>query len=247
MILSKEGEAHVVQEEGERLTAYRDTVGIWTIGIGHTGRTTPPPVSSGMKITVEQSRQYFRNDIKPVEALINRVVLVPITQSMYDALVSFTFNVGGGAFSSSTLLKKLNAKDYNGAANEFLRWVKQPELRGRRERERALFLEDGMPGAEAEAPSTEEPVTAPTGWTREAYWIDLKRADHTLAAMQERLSWLHYETGPVDGIWGPITAAALSQFLARAGLPAMTEEIEGGRIDDKIMAKLFAVKAPLNS
>jgi lysozyme len=75
-----------------------------------------------------------------VETTVNNLVKVPLTQNQFDALVSFVFNIGGGAFSKSTLLRKLNEKDYAGAADQFLVWVKQPELTGRRKNERAQFL-----------------------------------------------------------------------------------------------------------
>jgi lysozyme len=169
--MSDQGLAELKVEEGERLTAYKDTVGVWTIGVGHTGRMTPPAVVAGMKITAEQSTEYLRGDLKPVVDAVNKLVKVPITQSMFDALCSFAFNVGTGGLGGSTLLKKLNAGDYGkagsfaknkaapggwdvksagtGAAGQFLAWRKQKELTGRRIREQAQFLRDGLPGKPA--------------------------------------------------------------------------------------------------
>ena len=131
----------LIQEfEGCKLDAYRCPANIWTIGIGHT-----KDVKEGDKITEAQALDLLREDVKWVENAINDHVKVKINQNQFDAMSSFIFNVGAGAFSLSTLLKKLNAADYEGAANEFLRWNKAngkelPGLTRRRQAERTLFL-----------------------------------------------------------------------------------------------------------
>jgi lysozyme len=140
METSKEGMKILELREGIRLKAYKDSVGILTIGVGHTSMAGKPMVVPGMVITQDQCDEIFARDIKPVETTVNNLVKVPLTQNQFDALVSFVFNIGGGAFSKSTLLRKLNEKDYAGAADQFLVWVKQPELTGRRKNERAQFL-----------------------------------------------------------------------------------------------------------
>ena len=131
----------LIQEfEGMKLDAYRCPANIWTIGIGHTR-----DVKEGDRITESQALDLLREDIKWVENAINKHVQVRINQNQYDALCSFIFNCGEGAFSLSTLLRKLNAGDYEGAANEFPRWNKAngkelPGLTRRRAAEKALFL-----------------------------------------------------------------------------------------------------------
>lgn len=131
----------LIQEfEGCKLDAYKCPAGIWTIGIGHT-----KDVKEGDKITDSQALDLLREDVKWVENAINDHVKVKINQNQFDALSAFIFNVGAGAFSLSTLLKKLNAGDYEGAANEFPRWNKAngkelPGLTRRRAAEKALFL-----------------------------------------------------------------------------------------------------------
>ena len=127
--------------EGEKLTAYRCPAGIWTIGVGHTG----PDVYSGLTITEERSLELLRADVSTFEAAVNSLVRVPLNQNQFDALVSFVFNVGNGALKGSTLLRKLNAGDYEGAAKEFGRWTKAlgQTLTGlikRRAAEAGLFL-----------------------------------------------------------------------------------------------------------
>ena len=131
----------IKKHEGLRLEAYLPTPNdVWTIGYGHTHTT-----KQGQKITEAQAETLLRKDIKWAEEAVNESVVVPLSQNQFDALVSFVFNVGAGAFGSSTLLRLLNSKDYEGAANQFLRWNKQKgvALKGltkRREEERKLFL-----------------------------------------------------------------------------------------------------------
>jgi len=144
MKLSNNGIAFIKREEGERLNAYQDGVGVWTIGVGHTGTVDGKPIAKGMTITQSQSTKLLLSDLAWVESAINGNVKVPLTQNQYDALCSFVFNVGRNAFTGSTLLKKLNAKGYAGAADQLLQWKRAgniPDLLlPRRKRERELFL-----------------------------------------------------------------------------------------------------------
>jgi lysozyme len=140
MSISPAGIALIQAHEGLRLTAYRDAGGVWTIGYGSTGG-----VRRGMTITRDQAVLRLYHDLDTAESAVNSRVTVPLSQPQFDALVSLVFNIGGGAFRKSTLLQKLNAGDYAGAANEFNRWVKAkgrvlPGLVTRRAAERALFL-----------------------------------------------------------------------------------------------------------
>lgn len=143
--ISKTGIDLISSFEGIRLNAYDDGVGVWTIGIGTTVYPNGVKVKKGDKCTLEQAKEYFAQDLKRFESSVNNLVKVPLTQNQFDALVSLTYNIGQTAFSNSTLLKKLNAKDYVGAADQFLRWNKgggkvMKGLVRRREAERALFL-----------------------------------------------------------------------------------------------------------
>lgn len=126
--------------EGLRLEAYRDSVGIPTIGYGHTHG-----VKMGDVITGAQADDFLREDLKVAELTINTNAKVKLTQGQFDALASFVFNLGSGNFVKSTLLKKLNTGDYAGAADEFGKWVnaggkKLPGLVKRRAAEREVFL-----------------------------------------------------------------------------------------------------------
>ncbi|MCW0320093.1 lysozyme [Pantoea dispersa] len=126
--------------EGLRLEAYRDSVGIPTIGYGHTHG-----VKMGDVITGAQADDFLREDLKVAELTINTNAKVKLTQGQFDALASFVFNLGSGNFVKSTLLKKLNTGDYAGVADEFGKWVnaggkKLPGLVKRRAAEREVFL-----------------------------------------------------------------------------------------------------------
>jgi lysozyme len=130
--------------EAFRGKAYQDVVGIWTIGYGTT-RINGVPVKFSDVCNEQQAVEYLQSDLVKFETVINEDVKVPVTQNQFDALACFTYNVGIGAFGSSTLLRKLNAGDYSGAANQLLLWNKAGNkvvagLTNRRQSERSLFL-----------------------------------------------------------------------------------------------------------
>lgn len=140
MNISQKGINLIKEFEGCQLKAYRDPVGIWTIGFGHTAG-----VYEGQTITQEQAENILRSDLGIYENGVETAVKVVINQNQFDALVSFTYNLGVGALKTSDLLKKVNTNDFNGAANEFGRWVNAggQVLQGlvrRREAERQLFI-----------------------------------------------------------------------------------------------------------
>jgi GH24 family phage-related lysozyme (muramidase) len=138
---SQDGVNLIKSFEGLELTAYRDPVGVLTIGYG-----TTKGVSPGMRITQSQAEAFLKQDLAQFERAVNEDVKVKLTGDQFDALVSFTYNVGEGALASSTLLRLLNQGDYQGAADQFARWNKGDggvELAGltrRRKAEKALFL-----------------------------------------------------------------------------------------------------------
>lgn len=139
--INAQGLSLLKRSEGLVLSAYRDPVGIWTIGYGHTG----PEVKPGLKISPAQAETLLRKDLGRFESVVRSLVKVPVNANQFSALVSFTYNVGTGALGQSTLLSLLNQQNYQGAANEFSRWVygggqALPGLVKRRSQERALFL-----------------------------------------------------------------------------------------------------------
>lgn len=154
MNVSPAGRHFIGLHEGLRLAAYRDAVGVWTIGYGHTAMAGPPAPAAGMTITREEADAILARDLKRFEDGVSRLVAVPLAQHEFDALVSFAFNVGEGNLSRSTLLRKLNAGDRAGAAAEFGKWNKAggrvlPGLTRRRAEERAMFAERAYAGVPA--------------------------------------------------------------------------------------------------
>ncbi|EPR8028119.1 lysozyme [Enterobacter hormaechei subsp. hoffmannii] len=145
MQTSDKGIALIKEFEGCKLTAYQDSVGVWTIGYGWTQPVDGKTIRAGMAIKQETAERLLKTGLVNYESDVSRLVKVGLTQGQFDALVSFTYNLGARSLSTSTLLRKLNAGDYAGAADEFLRWNKAGGkvlngLTRRREAERALFL-----------------------------------------------------------------------------------------------------------
>ena len=145
MTINRAGLDLIKSFESLRLRAYRDPVGIWTVGYGHTG----PDVYPGLEISKAEAEQLLADDLRESEDSVGEQVTVPLNDNQFSALVSFAFNAGNGALKGSTLRKKLNRKDYKGAADEFRKWVYGtiggrkvllPGLVRRRAQERNLFL-----------------------------------------------------------------------------------------------------------
>lgn len=139
MKISEKGINFLIQEEGERLKAYKCAAGIWTIGVGHTG----PDVKEGMIIIKEKSRELLKSDLSRFEKAVNTYIKVSLEQYQFDALVSLAFNIGVGNFSKSTLVKKINV---NASMEEiefqFKQWKLaggKPILLSRRKREARLY------------------------------------------------------------------------------------------------------------
>ena len=131
--------------EGKRLVAYDDGVGVWTIGFGTTIYPNGIKVKKGGTCTEAQAKSYMAHDLKKFEQAVNGAVNIPLNQNQFDALVSLAYNIGTGAFNKSTLVKKLNAGDIRGAADQFDVWVnaggkRMQGLVNRRAREKALYL-----------------------------------------------------------------------------------------------------------
>lgn len=120
MKTSEQGLERIQDLEGTRYVAYYDGGGVLTNGVGHTG----DDVFEGQRVGQAQVMAWLQEDVKDAEESVTKNVTVPLTQNQFDALVSLVFNIGGGAFASSTLLRKLNDKDYEGAAKQFPRWNK---------------------------------------------------------------------------------------------------------------------------
>lgn len=135
MHISEQGLLLLIDREGSRNQAYLDTVGVWTIGVGHTG----PEVRQGVVWTDDQVKAGLVLDIGRFEQAVNDGVTVELAQHQFDALVSFSFNVGVAAFHSSTLLRELNKGNVVGATAQFDAWNKPAGIVSRRNGEREQF------------------------------------------------------------------------------------------------------------
>ena len=110
--------ALIRQFEGCRLQAYLDSAGVPTIGVGHTRG-----VKMGDHCTVQQADMWLSQDLEDAAAAVASLVKVPLTQDQFDALTSFTYNLGVRRLAESTLLLLLNKGDYVGASGQFMLWV----------------------------------------------------------------------------------------------------------------------------
>tara|TARA_B110000977_G_scaffold1900_1_gene2648 strand:+ start:446 stop:1177 length:732 start_codon:yes stop_codon:yes gene_type:complete len=154
---------HKVKDDG-MVHAYRCPAGKWTCGFGGTRG-----VRSGDTWTKEYSEMRLIEDLEEHGKIVKKYVNVPLTQSQYDALTSFVFNLGGGAFRSSTLLKKLNKGMYDDCPEQIMRWNKAKvdgkltPLRGltrRRSAEAAIFSRDAQLPSDEGGPQMPQKVTA---------------------------------------------------------------------------------------
>lgn len=157
--------------EGWRAKAYRDAVGVLTIGYGHTTAAGAPEVKAGMTITLAEGEAILRTDLRKYAKAITEQVKVPLNANQFGALVSWCYNVGPGNTAKSTLIKKLNRGEYGAVPAELMKWTKAggKQLAGlvrRRKAEGQLFL--AVPSLPREAsppvaPASTTPAAAPKG------------------------------------------------------------------------------------
>ncbi len=125
--------------EGKRNKAYQDSKGLWTIGVGHLIKADEEFLKT-ITLTDHDVRELFKRDLRWCDEAVTNSVKVPLNQNQMDALYSLCFNIGETNFKKSTVVKKLNQNDIQGAADAILMWNKPEVLVKRRQKERALFL-----------------------------------------------------------------------------------------------------------
>ena len=131
----------IEKEEGSRNKAYKDTKGLWTIGVGHLIKDSEKDLITAT-LTDDQVKELLRSDLKWCSEAVESSVKATLTQNQFDALYSLCFNIGETAFRNSTVVKRINAGDLKGAADAIEMWNKPAVLINRRKREKALFLAD---------------------------------------------------------------------------------------------------------
>jgi GH24 family phage-related lysozyme (muramidase) len=208
--------------EGCKLKAYDDGGEVWTIGYGHTHG-----VFEGMTITQTQAEQFLHEDLEQFESYVEEAVQVDLNDDQFSALVCFCFNVGPGTdgFGTSTLLKKLNAGDYQGAVGQFPVWNKvkgEPwlGLTRRRLAEQALFLSKPWEFAQAYEGPVNIPVantTAQASGARSLKLTDPRMEGNDVQQLQLALQKAGFNLD-ADGIFGKATEAAVRQFQEQKGL-----------------------------
>lgn len=135
---SARGIADLIHSEGLKTHAYRDSVGVWTIGVGHTANAGPPMVKPGMIITEAEARDILARDLAKFEARV-RAALGAVSQNVFDGAVSFDFNTG--QIDTASWVGAYRGGDMADARRRFMLYDKPPEIIGRRKREAALIFD----------------------------------------------------------------------------------------------------------
>lgn len=175
MKMSEQGRKLLTAREGVRLKAYKDSVGVWTIGVGHTAAAGPPVPSAGTTITAAECDAILMRDLVQYETAIEKALTVAVAQHEFDALVSICFNVGP-KFANSTCMRLLNRKDRGGAASAIMLWNKPSEIIERRQGEQKQFLTPYAAPISRPAPAAITPKPAPatpTAPPRPRSWVDI--------------------------------------------------------------------------
>ena len=139
MAIAESTLSFITEEEGKRNRMYRDSKGLPTIGVGHLIRPAEQHLMTAT-LSDKEVEDLLRSDLRWCSDAVERAIKVPLNQNQFDALYSLCFNIGETNFRQSTVVRKLNAGDYEGAADAILLWNKPEVLKKRRKRERELFL-----------------------------------------------------------------------------------------------------------
>jgi lysozyme len=214
MKLTSEGLDLIKRFEGFRAHAYRDPVGVWTIGYGHTFQAGPPEVTPGMEISRDEAARILARDVEAFARNIRKLLTRDLSDRQFSALVSFAYNVGLGNFRKSSVLKAANAGDAAAVARRLQLWVKAggrvlPGLVWRRAAEAALYV-----GNEADDTASFRLVSSLTGKSPFASTTNLAALLAALSGTLTALSASYRDVATVTG--GEPTAMVLMAILLAA-------------------------------
>lgn len=246
------GLALIKKFESLVLTAYKDAVGIWTIGYGHTAAAGSPKPVAGMKITEREANAILARDlVKYEQAVEARLERVP-NQNQFDAMVSLCFNIGPTAFAKSSVARFFDAGNDTKAAASFMAWnkAKGKVLKGltrRRQAEADLFRAKNALGASPVAllsPEVPEPAPAreasPDAPNASGEAVTPASPPDRIKALQKALNERNYDAGKEDGSWGSLTRAAVLACQGNNGLPLNAEAID---LDDVLAAPAWVIES----
>lgn len=226
MDMSDRGLAELAGHEGIVLSRYRDSKGIWTIGIGHTAAAGAPDPATSPPLTLAEAMALFRRDVAVYASAVEAAVRVPLATHEFDALVSFHYNTG--AIARASAIDALNNGDKDECARRLMRYDKPPEIIARRQAEARLFREGiyaHIGRANVYTADASGRVLSGTGRSLDVLAAlasapapadaTLRRGDPRrgeVEALQRDLAALGLYRGRVDGLYGDGTAAAVTDF-----------------------------------
>ena len=221
MRINDEGVSLIRQWEGVRLEAYRDLGGVWTVGYGHTATAR-----EGMTITEAEAERLLRADLEGFQNAVNDAVRVELTPGQFAALVSWTYNIGVTAMRRSTLIKRLNAGDYEAVPAELAKWNKVDGRRvaglaNRRAAEAGLWARGAYVASREMQPDAKHvsaaQAIAATGTGKAAVGVGVAGVLSTVAQHSDEIGALG-RLGPVVGVTLILTAAVLFILWRRGRL-----------------------------
>lgn len=215
METSEIGRNVLIEREAVKTEAYKDSVGVWTIGVGHTSAAGPPKVTPSLKITRAEALEIFARDLQKYERTVRATILEPMEQHEFDAFVSICYNIGQGGFARSTFAKKFNAKDKAGCATAIMQWNKPPEITSRRRGEQAQFSTPYSVAAPQARVNTGKQKAAPV--KRQKVYEEQIMLPAEITAVQRTMIAKGFHTvGLVDGVWDTAMSGAVKRMQEQA-------------------------------
>ena len=204
MKVNSRGYRLICEFEGFRAEAYRDAVGMLTIGYGHTERAGLPVVTTGMRVTRTQARRILERDVASFAAGVRAALRVTVNDNQFSALVSFAYNVGLQAFQKSSVLAAVNRGEFAAVPRRLALWVKAggavlPGLVRRRAAESALFMESAAGAHAGPAPKSDPAPSVVGPLSGKAFGRSTTNIAAMVSALVASLASASDELGPLLG------------------------------------------------